>query len=218
VTRFAFTVFTFLNLVYSIRGFVMNFVTKFLSVLGLTVVLIAPASAAILVMDGGTIKGATGVDVGGTSYDVTFGDGVVGDGISSFTESATSTSASEALRDLVFTNLSTSLGAVQGCQNIFTCQIFTPFANVIRQDPESGSSARTLISYFWFDSINSGVVSDIQLFPSSDTATSNNSTIARWSIAQVTSAVPEPETYAMFLAGLGLLGFVSRRRKQKAAV
>jgi hypothetical protein len=27
------------------------------------------------------------------------------------------------------------------------------------------------------------------------------------------SAVPEPETYAMFLAGLGLMGFIARRRK-----
>ena len=30
----------------------------------------------------------------------------------------------------------------------------------------------------------------------------------------VLSAVPEPETYAMFLVGLGLLGFAARRRKQ----
>lgn len=29
--------------------------------------------------------------------------------------------------------------------------------------------------------------------------------------------IPEPETYAMLLAGLGLLGFVARRRKQQAA-
>jgi hypothetical protein len=33
----------------------------------------------------------------------------------------------------------------------------------------------------------------------------------------ITAAVPEPETYAMMLAGLGMLGFVARRRKQKTA-
>lgn len=33
----------------------------------------------------------------------------------------------------------------------------------------------------------------------------------------VTAAIPEPETYAMMLAGLGLMGFVARRRKQKQA-
>jgi choice-of-anchor C domain-containing protein len=31
------------------------------------------------------------------------------------------------------------------------------------------------------------------------------------------TAVPEPETYAMMLAGLGLMGFIARRRKQNAA-
>ena len=30
------------------------------------------------------------------------------------------------------------------------------------------------------------------------------------------AAVPEPETYAMFLAGLGALGFVARRRRTQA--
>lgn len=32
-----------------------------------------------------------------------------------------------------------------------------------------------------------------------------------------TSPVPEPETYGMLLAGLGMLGFAARRRKQKEA-
>ena len=31
------------------------------------------------------------------------------------------------------------------------------------------------------------------------------------------TAVPEPETYAMLLAGLGLMGGIARRRANKAA-
>lgn len=38
-----------------------------------------------------------------------------------------------------------------------------------------------------------------------------------WPYATVNAPVPEPETYAMMLAGLGLLGFMGRCRKQKAA-
>lgn len=34
-----------------------------------------------------------------------------------------------------------------------------------------------------------------------------------YGIAMQMAAVPEPETYAMLLAGLGLVGFMSRRRK-----
>jgi hypothetical protein len=35
--------------------------------------------------------------------------------------------------------------------------------------------------------------------------------------SQLTTPVPEPETYAMLLAGLGLMGFVARRRTQNSA-
>lgn len=37
------------------------------------------------------------------------------------------------------------------------------------------------------------------------------------SLAPITTAVPEPETYAMMLAGIGLLGFAARRKNQKSA-
>lgn len=39
--------------------------------------------------------------------------------------------------------------------------------------------------------------------------------VGTWDVT--VTAVPEPETYAMLLAGLGLLGFVARRRKQQEA-
>jgi len=35
-------------------------------------------------------------------------------------------------------------------------------------------------------------------------------------IVEYSAPVPEPETYAMLLAGLGLLGFMARRRKESA--
>lgn len=38
-----------------------------------------------------------------------------------------------------------------------------------------------------------------------------------WGSFQAVATVPEPETYAMLLAGLGLMGAVARRRKDKQA-
>lgn len=44
----------------------------------------------------------------------------------------------------------------------------------------------------------------------------NSGTGGAWYVPTV-SAIPEPETYGMLLAGLGLLGFAARRRERKAA-
>ena len=41
-------------------------------------------------------------------------------------------------------------------------------------------------------------------------------TFASYSGTMNVSAIPEPETYAMLLAGLGLIGFMARRRKESA--
>ena len=45
------------------------------------------------------------------------------------------------------------------------------------------------------------------------TLTANN---FDWIVVDNVTAVPEPETYAMLLAGLGLLGFMAHRRKETA--
>ena len=53
-----------------------------------------------------------------------------------------------------------------------------------------------------------------------DTDASGNATtlagIVRIDGGVITPSIPEPETYAMLLAGIGLIGFVARRRKQHA--
>ena len=44
-----------------------------------------------------------------------------------------------------------------------------------------------------------------------------SATSSSTSLNVAAAPIPEPETYAMMLAGLGLLGFMARRRKQKEA-
>ena len=60
---------------------------------------------------------------------------------------------------------------------------------------------------FGFDSGSQGVVGVSNL-------------LSAWAVRPgdvLLAPVPEPETYAMMLAGLGLMGFVAKRRKQKAS-
>jgi hypothetical protein len=54
-----------------------------------------------------------------------------------------------------------------------------------------------------------------------DTDASGNATTLAGNVridgGVITPSIPEPETYAMLLAGLGLIGFVARRRRRHAA-
>lgn len=47
--------------------------------------------------------------------------------------------------------------------------------------------------------------------------TKSNSSVGNYTGSVTIAAVPEPETYAMLLAGLGLMGGIARRRKQAQA-
>lgn len=60
---------------------------------------------------------------------------------------------------------------------------------------------------FWID------LNTTQSFGFAYTSVSKSGYWESYDIKQTVSAVPEPETYGMFLAGLGLLGVVARRRK-----
>lgn len=62
----------------------------------------------------------------------------------------------------------------------------------------AGVAASSTLNLYYFDSFQ---------------ADNSGSILADVNIA---AAVPEPETYAMMLAGLGLIGFASRRRKNQA--
>jgi len=215
VTRFAFTVFTFLNLVYSIRGLVMNFVTKFLSVLGLTVALSTNAVAAVvLVTDtNGILTGANGVSVNSILYDVTFGDGIYADSITAFDTQASAEQASAAL-DSVFQGIyDTNLNLTLGCSSTFACDVVTPY--------QIDNFFNLMFTALWHNEVDptsDRLISGVNFRGTANSIDDSNRTIAFWKLSPTITAVPEPETYAMFLAGLGLLGAVSRRRKQKAAV
>jgi hypothetical protein len=86
----------------------------------------------------------------------------------------------------------------------------------------ANSPYRQLLGLIGDSFIQSGGKLSVTLFDSTVSSTPNyielpgsyNATLSFY--AEVTP-VPEPETYAMMLAGLGLLGVMARRRKQAQA-
>ena len=72
--------------------------------------------------------------------------------------------------------------------------------------------AANAFSLYYYDSSVTNVASLI--YSTAGTAVNNKGKLQDLSHATLYQPVPEPETYAMMLAGLSALGFIARRRKQ----
>lgn len=74
------------------------------------------------------------------------------------------------------------------------------------------------VSGLTFNSLNPGEVSSyLVLYTNSPIYSTRMASVIDGSVASAATfaPIPEPETYAMMLAGLGLMGFVARRRSKK---
>ena len=180
------------------------------------------ASAAMLTLDSsGILRGATGVDVGGTLYDVVFVDTTCIDAFSgcdsntdfTFGTLSAADTASQALLDQVFRDVSSGSfdsdpNLTFGCPFPLGCSVWTPYQFTGVSFIGSIASNSSDFDGVDFDGVSSGAaITDY------DFATSSTDVFARWTPAD--AAIPEPTTVSLLALGLAGLG-VRRWRQRKA--
>jgi hypothetical protein len=189
----------------------------FLLVVGLSLTA-TPATAATLLLDGsGILTGATGVDVGGTLYDVEFLEGTCVDlfsgcdAISDFTfqSQVDAQAASAALLAQVFLDgpdgdFDTHPELTFGCSSLSVCLAMVPH-----------TVSPTSVVAFAFE--NEAILADVGgvtfvVPPNLNIAPAADVTWARFSPSD---AAPVPEPTSMFLLGTGLVGLYARRWRQR---
>ncbi len=191
----------------------MKLATKLLSGVALTLALINNASAASLNVTDGILMGASGVSVNGELYDVEFKDGLIGNSLNTFTTYQFTLAASQALLNQVFTGIYDSQpNLTNGCTSTVDCNLITAYSTYLISGKQYHS---------FYTARNSSTESSDVGYISSTISTNDISkystyTLAIWTKQATATAVPEPEAYAMMLAGLGLVGFAARRKQQAA--
>ena len=177
----------------------------------------ASATAILQVNSSGILTGATGVNVGGTLYDVTLADGtcvaLFNNCVTSaftFKSQAAATVAAQALLDQVFIdgpsgNFDSVTNKILGCTSTTNCLAFIPFVT-------TGTTFSVVYSANYSGS-NTDSVSLTSVFSSQDTTQYNNANFAIFKlVAPAASAVPEPSSITLMALALAALAFVRRRK------
>ncbi len=179
----------------------MNYERRLLKA-GYTTILASIAVVALLMLPGRA--GASDVNFGSITPTSTPGTALpafdVFGAAGSFLDHWRFTPASTATFNL--NNVNTSFGLFSGLD----ATLYGPGPTAIATDaPNTLVIGPTLLT--------AGLQYDLQI---SGTATAGASYYVGTSyLTSVAAPIPEPETYAMMLAGLGLMGYVARRRRQK---
>jgi hypothetical protein len=188
---------------------------------------VAPA-AVQLVNGSGILTGATGVNVSGTLYDVSFLEGSCQslysgcDASADFTfqTSANAQTAAQALLDQVFLDtlagsFDSNPGLTFGCEagnSILGCSADIAYSGFVGVTYSSKSASNAQLEPL--DDVYSASFASA----SADSSQSPYNVWAIFTLSQIQTAVPEPSTWAMMIMGFGAVGLVMRRRRKDIIV